>query len=56
MAALLLSLAFCYDLFFVFLTPLFFEESVMVKVATGEPHTHDPIIAHESVMGQGRHK
>ena len=31
---LLLSLAFCYDIFFVFLSPYFFEESVMVKVAT----------------------
>lgn len=36
-ATLLLGLAFAYDVFFVFLTPLLFGgTSVMVKVATGE--------------------
>jgi signal peptide peptidase-like 2B len=35
-ASLLLSLAFFYDIFFVFISPLFFEESVMVRVASGK--------------------
>ena len=34
-ATVLLSLAFFYDIFFVFLSPLLFHESVMIKVATG---------------------
>jgi len=41
-ATTLLSLAFVYDVFFVFLSPLFFHESVMVKVATGNQPTADP--------------
>ncbi|CEG40969.1 signal peptide peptidase-aspartyl protease family [Plasmopara halstedii] len=36
-ATLLLTLAFCYDVFFVFLSPIFFGSSVMVDVATGGP-------------------
>ncbi|KAI9993470.1 hypothetical protein PInf_015553 [Phytophthora infestans] len=36
-ATILLSLAFCYDVFFVFLSPLFFGSSVMEDVATGGP-------------------
>lgn len=31
-ATILLSLAFLYDIFFVFLSPIFFQESVMIKV------------------------
>ena len=31
-ATVLLCLAFFYDIFFVFLSPIFFKESVMVKV------------------------
>ena len=34
-ATVLLVLAFLYDIFFVFLSPIFFKESVMIKVATG---------------------
>ena len=41
-AALLLSMAFLYDIFFVFISPYFFSESVMVKVATGNQPTADP--------------
>jgi len=41
-AALLLSMAFLYDIFFVFISPIFFSESVMVKVATGNQPTADP--------------
>jgi len=41
-ATLLLSLAFFYDIFFVFISPLFFHESVMVKVASGNEPTQDP--------------
>ena len=40
-AAMLLSMAFCYDIFFVFLSPYFFEESIMVKVATGKGPSKD---------------
>ncbi|KAG3169784.1 hypothetical protein PI124_g3301 [Phytophthora idaei] len=36
-ATVLLTLAFCYDVFFVFLSPLFFGSSVMEDVATGGP-------------------
>ncbi|KAF4322846.1 hypothetical protein JM18_000661 [Phytophthora kernoviae] len=36
-ATILLSLAFCYDVFFVFLSPIFFGSSVMEDVATGGP-------------------
>ncbi|CAH0475026.1 unnamed protein product [Peronospora belbahrii] len=36
-ASVLLTLAFCYDVFFVFLSPLFFGSSVMEDVATGGP-------------------
>lgn len=36
-ATVLLSLAFCYDIFFVFLSPLVFGRSVMEDVATGGP-------------------
>ena len=42
-AAMLLSLAFFYDVFFVFISPYFFGgESVMVKVATGTGPSRDP--------------
>ena len=34
-ASMLLGLAFCYDIFFVFISPYVFGSSVMVKVATG---------------------
>jgi hypothetical protein len=34
-ATILLSMAFLYDIFFVFISPYFFQESIMVKVATG---------------------
>eukprot|EP00466_Bigelowiella_natans_P005223 jgi/Bigna1/47624/estExt_Genewise1.C_160089 len=34
-AGILLVLAFLYDIFWVFLSPFFFQQSVMVKVATG---------------------
>jgi len=37
----LLIMAFCYDVFFVFVSPLIFHESVMVKVATGTEPTED---------------
>ena len=40
-ASMLLGMAFCYDIFFVFISPYFFEESVMVKVATGKGPTKD---------------
>jgi signal peptide peptidase-like 2B len=36
-ATILLSLAFCYDVFFVFISPLVFGSSVMEDVATGGP-------------------
>ncbi|ETO75923.1 hypothetical protein F444_08569 [Phytophthora nicotianae P1976] len=36
-ATILLTLAFCYDVFFVFLSPIFFGSSVMEDVATGGP-------------------
>lgn len=41
-AALLLCMAFVYDIFFVFISPLIFSTSVMVKVATGDGPTADP--------------
>jgi len=34
-SAVLLSMAFLYDIFWVFISPYFFEESVMIRVATG---------------------
>jgi signal peptide peptidase-like protein 2B len=37
----LLTMAFCYDVFFVFISPMIFHESVMVKVATGTEPTED---------------
>ena len=40
-ATLLLCMAFFYDIFFVFLSPLLFGESVMVRVATGKTPTKD---------------
>lgn len=43
-ATVLLTLAFFYDIFFVFISPYFFGgESVMVKVATGGQPVADPI-------------
>lgn len=42
MATFLLCLAFLYDIFWVFLSPELFGESVMVKVATGGEITQDP--------------
>jgi hypothetical protein len=41
-ASLLLCMAFFYDIFFVFISPLLFNESVMVKVATGT--TNDTVL------------
>lgn len=41
-ATFLLCLAFLYDIFWVFLSPQLFGESVMVKVATGGEITQDP--------------
>lgn len=41
-ATFLLCLAFLYDIFWVFLSPQVFGESVMVKVATGGDITEDP--------------
>ena len=40
-ASLLLCMAFCYDIFFVFISPHLFGESVMVRVATGKALTKD---------------
>ncbi|GAB9474008.1 Signal peptide peptidase-like protein [Globisporangium polare] len=34
-ATVLLALVFCYDIFMVFISPLIFKESVMIKAATG---------------------
>jgi len=34
-STVLLSMAFCYDIFFVFISPLLFQKSVMIQVATG---------------------
>ena len=39
-ATLLLCLAFCYDIFFVFISPYVFSSSVMLSVATGTTTTH----------------
>lgn len=39
--AVLLSMAFAYDIFFVFLSPYVFGESVMIKVATGSGPRQD---------------
>ncbi|CAM9516340.1 unnamed protein product [Ascophyllum nodosum] len=41
-ATFLLCLAFLYDIFWVFISPQLFGESVMVKVATGGEITKDP--------------
>mmetsp|Transcript_4761 Transcript_4761/g.10734 ORF Transcript_4761/g.10734 Transcript_4761/m.10734 type:complete len:351 (+) Transcript_4761:1416-2468(+) len=42
-ASILLIVAFLYDIFFVFITPLIFKESVMITVATsGGPPKADP--------------
>ena len=41
-ASMLLGLAFCYDVFFVFISPYVFGSSVMVKVATGPTVTLHP--------------
>lgn len=41
-ATFLLCLAFLYDIFWVFISPQLFGESVMVKVATGGEITQDP--------------
>jgi len=40
-ATILLSMAFLYDIFWVFLSPMFFESSPMIKVATYQ-HSVDP--------------
>lgn len=40
-ATILLGLAFFYDIFFVFISPYFFDSSVMVEVATGPTTAHD---------------
>jgi len=41
-ATALLGMAFCYDIFFVFISPLVFGSSVMVQVATGGEAEADP--------------
>eukprot|EP00591_Stephanopyxis_turris_P012612 CAMPEP_0195509108 /NCGR_PEP_ID=MMETSP0794_2-20130614/2133_1 /TAXON_ID=515487 /ORGANISM="Stephanopyxis turris, Strain CCMP 815" /LENGTH=685 /DNA_ID=CAMNT_0040636243 /DNA_START=250 /DNA_END=2307 /DNA_ORIENTATION=- len=42
-ASILLTAAFFYDIFFVFITPYFFQKSIMITVATsGGPPTADP--------------
>eukprot|EP00640_Fibrocapsa_japonica_P000613 CAMPEP_0113934592 /NCGR_PEP_ID=MMETSP1339-20121228/1905_1 /TAXON_ID=94617 /ORGANISM="Fibrocapsa japonica" /LENGTH=642 /DNA_ID=CAMNT_0000936457 /DNA_START=48 /DNA_END=1976 /DNA_ORIENTATION=+ /assembly_acc=CAM_ASM_000762 len=41
-ASVLLCMAFVYDIFFVFISPVVFGESVMVKVATGGEPKADP--------------
>jgi hypothetical protein len=43
-ASLLLMVAFVYDIFFVFITPYIFNESIMITVATsGGPPKADPL-------------
>jgi len=43
-ASVLLIVAFFYDIFFVFISPRFFDKSVMITVATsGGPPTEDPL-------------
>jgi hypothetical protein len=43
-AAILLMVAFCYDIFFVFVTPYLFQQSIMIAVATsGGPPKADPL-------------
>ena len=43
-ASLLLMVAFVYDIFFVFVTPYFFKESIMITVATsGGPPKADEL-------------
>jgi signal peptide peptidase-like protein 2B len=49
-ASLLLCMAFCYDIFFVFISPHLFGESVMVRVATGKAPRKMPIIARSILM------
>ncbi|KAF3328089.1 signal peptide peptidase-like 2 isoform X3 [Carex littledalei] len=43
-AAALLGMAFCYDIFWVFISPLFFEKSVMITVAKGNNNSGGPAI------------
>jgi Signal peptide peptidase len=43
-AGALLSMAFFYDIFWVFISPALFSESVMVAVATGGEPTADPTV------------
>mmetsp|Transcript_25764 Transcript_25764/g.79257 ORF Transcript_25764/g.79257 Transcript_25764/m.79257 type:complete len:598 (+) Transcript_25764:66-1859(+) len=45
--AVLSCLAFCYDVFFVFVSPYVFGQSVMVKVATGSPSSRDAAFCEE---------
>ncbi|KAJ3678307.1 hypothetical protein LUZ60_002110 [Juncus effusus] len=43
-ATALLGCAFCYDIFWVFLSPLIFQKSVMITVAKGNENTGGPSI------------
>lgn len=52
-ATFLLSLAFLYDIFWVFISPQLFGESVMVKVATGGEITQDPTFCEKYPYADG---
>ncbi|CAN0400545.1 unnamed protein product, partial [Ectocarpus sp. 12 AP-2014] len=52
-ATFLLCLAFLYDIFWVFLSPQLFGESVMVKVATGGEITQDPTFCEKYPTSDG---
>jgi hypothetical protein len=52
-ATILLSMAFLYDIFFVFISPYFFQESIMEKVATGNLPTADPDICEKYPSAAG---
>eukprot|EP00752_Nemacystus_decipiens_P009947 g8870.t1 len=52
-ATFLLCLAFFYDIFWVFLSPVLFGESVMVKVATGGEITEDPTFCEKYPTASG---
>ena len=52
-ATALLSAAFFYDIFWVFLSPLIFKESVMIAVATGGGPTEDPTLCEKYPRTKG---
>eukprot|EP00903_Cladosiphon_okamuranus_P014280 g13263.t1 len=52
-ATFLLCLAFFYDIFWVFVSPMLFGESVMVKVATGGEITEDPTFCEKYPTASG---